>query len=697
MSNGLTSNDDTGGNDTDSFDRDALVSGVYNSFSRSSRERISREEIEQVVADLDLSDQTLNNRAPRLCIHRLHFTGEKRLRDEPIKPINYDQSFASGVNVILIPDNDVGKSSIMKTIKFALTGDNSDYDADVRKWITAIWLVFALDQRVYTVLLEITDDEIHTVLVPGEELRPIAEVIETVPFIFSVTGADQVKASLKEFFFQNLGLTTLSWNQRDASGGDIAERSTTWLTYFQALLIADGGHQYLICDAQHATGNQDGLILSAFLNLSLAETLNRLGIESKRVARDIEQERTLSEEEQRTISDKIVGLEKTIQVAREAITAITQAQRVRRSSFGTSEPVHQLTEKRQELAAKLVECLRLEQERDDLTGQIKRGRSVARRYREQAALALHFTGLTVSLCPNCDTPVSAEAASREQSTHECRLCGTLATTASADEIAALEAEANQADQHVEYLERGRTKIGENLAELRRLIEALEVQIPILQQAVGNGIDQALPTEEENAEHERQLIEIGRCQGEVSILKTQLSVRKPDIEAMDSRVRILEKVRAAIKKEADRRNAIRMERLSALTQELARQIGAESISDLSCTSLGKVQMRKHGEVVHFTGIHNEGERLRIKLAFFTAMMRLGREPGLGRHPGFLLIDQPGSGEMVPDDFQELAAIFRQIDSEHADDMQIICFTARPQFFAATEPAKVYGAQAPPYAF
>ncbi len=696
MSNTMTFND-SAENNTERFDLDALVSDVYASFRPPYRERISREQIGKVVAELDLSDQTLNNQAPRLRIRRLHFTGEKRLHNGTVNSIDYDQSFAPGVNVILIEDNDVGKSSIMKTIKFALTGDSSDYDADVRKWITAIWLVFTLDQRVYTILLEITDDELQAVLVPGEELRPIAEVAGDVSFIFSVTGTDQVKTSLKDFFFQNLGLTALSWNQKESVGGDLAERSTSWLTYFQALLFADGGHEYLICDAQHATGNQDGLIVSTFLNLSLAEPLNRLGIELSRTKRTAQQERSLSEQEQRAVNDRIAQLEQTIQTAREAIKAIAQVQRVRRTSFGNSAPVRQLTALQQELAAKSAERLRLDQERDSLTGQIKRVRSVARRYREQAALALHFTGLTVSLCPNCDTPVSADAVTREQSTHDCRLCGTPANAAGVDEIAALEAEADRAEQEVQYLERGRTNIGVKSAELRLKIETLEAQIPVLEQAVDSGIDQAFPTEEENADRERQLIEIGRCQGEISVLQAQLSARQPDIEAMDSHARILEKVRDAIKDEAARRNAIRMKRLGALTQELARQIGAESISDLACTPLGKVQMRKHGELVHFTAIRNEGERLRIKLAFFTAMMRLGREPGLGRHPGFLLIDQPGSGEMVPDDFRELAAIFRQIDRNHADDMQLICFTARPEFSAATEPAKVYGAKAPPYAF
>lgn len=696
MSNAMPYSDDMAENATDQFNVDALVSDVYASFRPASRERIAREEIAKVVAELDLSDQALSNRAPQLCIRRLHFTGEKRLRDGTVSPINYDQPFDSGVNVILIPDNDVGKSSIMKTIKFALTGDNSDYDADVRKWITAIHLVFALDQRVYTILLEI-NDELQAALVPGEELRPLSEVVEAVSFLFYATGAEQVKPALKDFFFQNLGLMPLSWNQKDAGGRELAERSTTWLTYFQALVFADGGHQYLICDEQHATGNQDGLILSTFLNLSLAEPLNRLGIELSRTKRTAQQERSLSDQEQKTLNDQIAELTKTIETARERITAIAQVQRARRSSFDGSPPVQKLIQAQQELAAISAECLRLEQERDALTGQIKRVRSTARRYREQAALALHFTGLTVSLCPNCDTPVSAEAVTREQSTHECRLCGTPANAAGADEIAALEAEADRADQEAQYLERGRKNIADRLAELRRKIEALEAQIPILKRAVDSGIDQAFPTEEENAERDQQFTEIGRCQGEISVLRAQLSLRQPDIEAMDNRARILEKVREAIKSEAARRNAIRINRLSALTQELARQIGAESIADLTCTPLGRVQMRKHGELVFFTGIRNEGERLRIKLAFFIAMMRLGREPGLGRHPGFLLIDQPGTGEMVPDDFRELATIFRQIDVDHADEMQIICFTARPEFSAATDSSKVYTAKASPYAF
>ncbi len=58
--------------------------------------------------------------------------------------VAYDQRFAPGVNVLLAPNNSVGKSSIFATIKFGLTGDDGGYESDVRGWIGALWLEFAL-------------------------------------------------------------------------------------------------------------------------------------------------------------------------------------------------------------------------------------------------------------------------------------------------------------------------------------------------------------------------------------------------------------------------------------------------------------------------------------------------------------------------------------------------------------------------
>lgn len=608
--------------------------------------------------------------------------------------------FAPGVNVLCIPDNEVGKSSILKTIKYALTGDNGDYDADVRSWITDVWLAFALDRQEFTVLLSTRGVGPRALLVPGEDFRPIETVAEeTTLAITDVSGAEPIRAELQRFFFQRLGLGRLSWTQQDATApGGVAERSTSWLTYFQALQIPDGGDRYLLCDAQHAIGNQDGLIFSAFLGLNLVEPLNQLHLEAARARKEVKLEERLTAEQMRQAKEDVGRLDAELQVVRGRLREIVASQATRRQAVEGGEPAQRLVAAQAFLVEKASERARLEAERDELSRTLQRRRARERQLREVVALQLHFTGLEVSLCPNCDAAVDPAAVEREQNTHTCRLCGKPAHGADPQEIAALNAEADDLKREVDDMARGRDAITARLGVLRREIEALTVEVAALSEAAQQGISFALPTAEEEAERNSLHERVGGLKAELSMARRKAepppATEDNDLEL---RVRVVEKVRDVLRDEAARRNRTLLERLSALTQDIARTIGAESISDITCSPLGKVELRKHGERVSFMGIQNEGERLRIKLAFFLAMMRLGREPGLGRHPGFLLVDQPGSGEMVPEDFAALAEIYCRVDAELADQVQIICCTARREFEASTAAEKVYGPLNPPYAF
>ena len=46
-------------------------------------------------------------------------------------------------------------------------------------------------------------------------------------------------------------------------------------------------------------------------------------------------------------------------------------------------------------------------------------------------------------------------------------------------------------------------------------------------------------------------------------------------------------------------------------------------------------------------------------------------------------------MVPSDLQASAAALMRIEEKYSDKVQIICFTAKPEFRDATMPDKVYG--------
>jgi hypothetical protein len=679
--------------------KETLAALVSTKFSRRMRELISLQDIANVIETLDLTDSLFDAKAPKLHIQRLRFTGSKRLHDQDIMiPIDYNQSFTSGVNVVLIEANNVGKSSIWKTIKFALTGDDSDYDADVRSWITTIWLVFTLNQHSYTIIVTRKPDGMHAILTPGDVSQSLEEALVETSVLFHAQGQEIFKQELQHFFFNHLSLTPLAWtNQASQDASTISVRQTSWRTYFQALLIPDGGDRYLLCDTQHSLGNQNGLIFSAFLGLSMAEPLNKLGVEVHRTQKEIKHKISLSVEEKRHAEEKILGLESAIGEARQRLATIATDQRTRRQAVENAEPNQQLIRMQLTFQEKNAEYRASQDAAEQLSSQIQQDRGRERQLREAIALQLHFTGITVTLCPNCDTAIDEDAVRHEQETATCRLCGKLAHTAPAEELVAMQAEADAYKQQVSNAEKERDRIWRHIPRVRQDMDTLMETIAQAQQAASQGITYALPTAEEDTERDHLLTTIGTFQRDLALTCEKATGQSPELQHLDCYQRIAEKVREVLREEAAARNSNKLTRLAELTQDMARRIGAESVTSISCSPYGGVKLEKHHQSVSFTGIKNEGERLRVKLAFFLAIMRLSREKGGGRHPGFLIIDQPGSNEMVPTDFNALAQVFQHIDHDFGADIQILCFTARPQFQNATDSARIYGPQNPPFAF
>lgn len=264
---------------------DDITDRAHAKFSARAREDISREDVKAVVATLDLGKLRPARRVPRLVVRRLRFTGTKKPAGQKPSAINYDQKFGTGVNVILIEDNLVGKSSVLKTIKFALTGDDEEYDADVREWITEIWLEFTLDEREYTVLLARREDGLHGMLVPGRKECRIEDVPATESSLgFYNKGSEEIQAGLRDFFVHGFCLATLGWNMAHRSGdGRSSECWASWKTFFQALRIPDDNHTYLLCRPDPGIANQEQLLFSAFLGLHLMEPLNKLSMEASSI------------------------------------------------------------------------------------------------------------------------------------------------------------------------------------------------------------------------------------------------------------------------------------------------------------------------------------------------------------------------------------------------------------------------------
>jgi hypothetical protein len=673
-----------------------LAKKVHTGFSKANQAQISQDFIVKILKELDLSISIPQNSTPQLQIRRLIFTGEKTLsgQDQP-QIFRYDQKFRPGVNFILIPDNNVGKSSIMKTIKFALTGDNSDYDVDVKAWMQRVWLQFSVGIDNFTIYIVRNKNVLRGILVLEDEERCLEDVPEIPKKFFDVDGSEKLQERLQLFFFERFELSVLRWTQKDQSvPNGIATRGISWKAFFQAILIPDSSDQYLLCDPQHSIGNQEGLIFSIFLGLRLVESLNHLLVESNLIKR-----RDKTDTEVVTKKREIVDqLNTELERLRREIISIRTIQNTRQKAFKVEDSTKRIFE---EIDPKLREIANnvngIQEQIDSLAKDIRKSYSRARGLRESIQFKLHFTGLEVLLCPNCEATVDEQSIAQEKEHRTCRLCSTPAKDASPDELDILELEATEFERRAKDTERNKRGLENQLRQLLQRREALLEERKLQEERSKHGYEIAIETPEESAQLENLYVQSGHLSGQIALLTQQISDIQPDGDKTELRLQVMNKTREMLQKEAEQLNETVLQSLSTKTQSLAHIIGVESITDISCSPLGRVKLRKHSNPVSFSGIQNSGEKFRVKLAFFLATMQLGREPGNGKHPGFLMIDQLGSHEMVSEDCSALAKVLQTLDKELQKDIQLICFTTRSEFEQATDKSKIHGPQAGRFAF
>lgn len=668
----------------------AIAEAVYQKLQASKRGKVSVSDVQDILSKLDLSEQSLPRAVPALRINYLRFSGEKTLAnvDAP-QPFVYEQEFADGVNVLLVEDNNIGKSSVMKTIEFALTGSRDSFDADVRSWIKKIWLAIKVGAQIYTIVID-TSERVRGCIVAGQSDEDY-DSIDHGKALFRAESEVKLQQELQHFFFQRFGLSTLGWVAAHGESDVISQAS--WRTYIQPLIFDHRAHEYLLCDPAHSYGNQQGLIFSALLGLHHATALNRLGIDKSIRQRSEKLSKENVDELENALKDEESALAKT----RTAIRQIDEAVAERHEAFGKSSHSGRLQALHTELNELHAEGRVKAAEREGLKSEIRKLRASVYRTEEAISLNLHFTGIEVSMCPNCEEAVEPVAIQREAEHHECRLCSKPAKQATTSTIDDLKAKKTALESALQRATEVRDGVSLRLEELRRHISTAEQGIAETTDVITRGLSVAMPTNEEKAKKEALLEDVGRLKASIATKRQALMRQTADKDDHAVRGYVIEKVRDHLKAVAAEKNKKVLERLAELTQGFAARMGTESITDVHCTPLGVLQLKKHGRSVSFTGINNPGERLRVKLAFFLALAMLSREPKGARHPGLLLIDQPGAAEIVEEDFKGLAKILKELDREFEVDLQMFCFTSRAEFRAATRAKKIFGAQAGKYVF
>jgi energy-coupling factor transporter ATP-binding protein EcfA2 len=114
-------------------------------------------------------------------------------------------------------------------------------------------------------------------------------------------------------------------------------------------------------------------------------------------------------------------------------------------------------------------------------------------------------------------------------------------------------------------------------------------------------------------------------------------------------------------------------LATISSEIERLVvnfGADGLSNIRLDGAANMKLRQNGDPSSY-GEVSPGEQLRLKIATVIALIKHGYAEGIGRHPGFLLLDSPAAEEMPDGDLATMVSALLEVAREAP--MQIIVAT------------------------
>ncbi|MFD1034095.1 hypothetical protein ACFQ15_05465 [Sphingomonas hankookensis] len=123
----------------------------------------------------------------------------------------------------------------------------------------------------------------------------------------------------------------------------------------------------------------------------------------------------------------------------------------------------------------------------------------------------------------------------------------------------------------------------------------------------------------------------------------------------------------------------LDRLNTEILALARQLGVPMLEEVNLNTNASLRLTKGGEPTTFSAV-TAGERLRLRIATAVALLRVGQERGLGRHPGLLIVDSPAAEEVSPNDLTAVLCELQTIAQE-TEGLQIIIGSANARAIVA----------------
>lgn len=581
--------------------------------------------------------------ARKLTVRRICFKGEKRGTAQG--SINFDWSnLTPGVWAVTSERNLRGKSSVLEVLLWALRGTPKGLQDDVRRWLSWVCVEFDVDDQRY--LVDFAVDQ-RIPLGTLARRRKSGETDELDRF----TSDEGFAAAMSRFMMETLDLDPITALQGKEDERQVVEHG--WPALSGGLYFG-GDHKQLLGDVPMA--GLPARMLQMYIGMPWATTVmqattakRELDQETEKAAkslaaaaRDAEGARTRIDGELQAARKILEGFAKETDTAAELERLASDVVRLSPIAFDLDQ-----RSARAEAEATELERLATLDER------------AVRDLRENIVATQFFNGLQPVCCPRCETRVSTDRLKRESAELSCSLC---TEGIPIDEMDGASDGLDAAEQRFAAAKAAAVRARVNAKSLRQQSKTSSTELDEARQRLARTANSVTFEQRRKAE-----IEVARLEGALNERQTvtPTATVSPDVAlvsaALDEAKKAYESGRGDI-----------LERLNKELLVLGQRLGVQMLEDVKLNTNATLQLTKGGEQTTFSKV-TAGERLRLRIATAVALLRVGQERGLGRHPGLLIVDSPAAEEVSPDDLTAVLSELQAISRE-TEGLQIIIGSA-----------------------
>ncbi|GLK55147.1 hypothetical protein JOD31_000069 [Methylopila capsulata] len=581
--------------------------------------------------------------ARKLTVRRIAFKGEKRGTAQG--PIDFDWSdLAAGVWAVTSERNLRGKSTVLEILLWALRGTPKGLQDDVRRWLSSVCVEFDVDDQHYVVEFAVEER------VPRGSLarRRVSGEIDELDRFMSDEGFE---AAMSRFMMNTLDLDPITAMQGKEDERQVVEHG--WAALSGGLYFG-GDHKQLLGDVQMA--GLPARMLQMYIGMPWATTVMQAGTAKRELDQETEKASKAATMATKDAETARARIDRELQVAKKILEGFAPATGTAAELERLAGEVARLSPIALDLAQRLA---RAETEATELERLATADERAVRDLRENIVATQFFNGLQPVCCPRCETRVSGERLKRESADLSCSLC---AEDIPIDEMEGASEGLDASEQRLAAAKAAAGRARANAKALGGQSKASSAELEEARQALTKAATSATFEQRRKAE-----LEVARLEG---ALKERHAPATPVAVSPD--VALVSAAHAEADKAYKAGRGDILDRLNAEILALGQRLGVQMLEEVKLNTNASLLLTKGGEPTSFSKV-TAGERLRLRIATAVALLRVGRERGLGRHPGLLIVDSPAAEEVSPDDLTAVLSELQAISRE-TEGLQIIIGSA-----------------------